>query len=175
MKIFKNNTWIDTSVYNDWPEILDGCWIGIESISSEFSKTGYIIKNDLYPEHSINIIDFVPEEDDYIAIIQYGVVREETMIVKLEVKEDMRGRGIGQFFARYMWVWIMENNDTIVRMPYMFRNDIAEHMIAKYSVEYEVPYAVLRTVDGDYKPLKEIDDASEVWGVSTNIEDVDPI
>lgn len=176
MRIFKNNTWIDTSVYNEWPEPLNGCWIGIEDISIEFVENAYIFNNNNNVEHSINRIDYIPEESDYIAIMRYGQVGEETMITKLEVREDLRGQGIGQFFARCMWVWIMENNNTVVRMPYMFRNDVAEHMIAKYSVEYEVPYAVLKTIDGEYKPLEEIESPEqEVWGVNVQIDENDVI
>jgi hypothetical protein len=170
MRIFKNDTWIDTSVYDNWIDQLQGCWIGIENLSSEHTETAYIFKNQDFPSNSINRIDFIPKEEDYIAVMSWGVVGDEIMIVKLEVKEEHRSRGIGQFFARLMWVWLIDNNDKIVRMPYTFRSDEAEHMIAKYAVEFEVPYAILRTVDGDYKPLEEIGDPDKVWGVATDVQ-----
>jgi hypothetical protein len=173
MKIFKNNTWIDTSVYENWIEELNGCWIGIEKISSEHTESAYIFKNENFPSNSINTIDFIPNENEYIAVMSWGVVGEEIAIVKLEVKEQYRSRGIGQFFARLMWVWIIDNNDKIVRMPYTFRSDVAEHMIAKYAVEYNVPYAVLRTVDGEYATLEETP-VDKVWGIQEGLINDEP-
>lgn len=166
MKIFKNNTWIDTSIYENWIEPLSGCWIGIEDISYEYNENAYIFNNSTYPEYSINRIDYVPNSEDYIAIMSWGEVNGEIVIVKLEVKEEYRSRGIGQFFAKLMWTWLIDNNDKIVRMPYTFRSEVAEHMIAKYAVEYEVPYAILKTTDGEYKPLEEINDPAKVWGIT---------
>jgi hypothetical protein len=173
MKIFKNNTWIDTSVYENWISELDGCWIGIENISSEYTESAYIFKNSDHPNNSIQRIDFVPNEEDYIAIMSWGEVNDEIDIVKLEVKEEYRSRGIGQFFARLMWVWLIDNNDKIVRMPYTFRSDVAEHMIAKYAVEFDVPYAILRTVDGEYATLEQTP-IDKVWGIQEGIINDEP-
>lgn len=172
MKVFKNGAWLDTSVYENWISELDGCWIGIENISSEHTESAYIINNEDFPSNSINRIDYIPGENEYIAVISWGASGDEIAIVKLEVNEDYRSRGIGQFFAKLMWIWIMDNNDKIVRMPYTFRNDVSEHMIAKYAVEYEVPYAILKTIDGQYKPLEEISSPEEeVWGINVQINE----
>jgi hypothetical protein len=77
MKIFKNNTWIDTSVYENWINPLDGCWIGIENISSEHTESAYVICSNEFPNNSINKINYIPNENDYIAIISWGDMNEE--------------------------------------------------------------------------------------------------
>jgi hypothetical protein len=166
MKIFKNNVWIDTSIYDSWPDFLNDCWIGIEYISSEHTNSAYLINNKNFVSRTLNVIDYVPDEQDYIAVIQWGIVHDDILMVGVEVKEDYRNMGVATFFGRYIWTWLMENNDRIVRLPAEFRSDPVEKAFSKRIIEKNVDFGVVRTINNEYKKLEEVDDLSEIWVVS---------
>lgn len=164
--MIKHGVELYLDIYNQWPSILQGCWIGLENISDSLNTTARLIKNNEFPEHTINSINYVPDVDDQISIFKYAAVDNKIIITHLTVNDEYKNQGVGRFFGFYMWTWIMENDTLPVYVPFTFRSDEIERIVSTLAVEHEVRYEILKKTDGSYLPLEEINNSEEIWGLT---------
>lgn len=150
------NIIIVPEIYDEWPEIIEDCWV---SISMDHVRNRYvakIIKNNDYQAKTVcNFLNYIPNDDE-VGKVEWYEEEGNAYIVFAELDKSLVGQNIGKWFFVLLRTHVARTLGHKIVPPKVGTVEYINKTLIDIAKKYNEETLEIRTISGEVKPFSQV-------------------